>query len=293
MSSASTKNKLMIGTAQFGLPYGIANNNKQVDKIEVDRILNLAFKEGINGIDTAASYGTSENIIGRYLKEHNYQNWYIVTKLNGSISQLYDQLSYSIDKLSTKPNAVLAHSAADYIDSKFYDLFLKLRTTFNIDQIGVSVYTKKQIECILERQIPDIIQCPLNILDTRLFRCGIFSRLKEENVSIHIRSVFLQGMFYLSDKIINTNFPDVFPTINKLRIIAQNNELTLAELSLLWVCSLEQIDKVILGVNTMSQLKSHINTLKKNIHKTVYKEALSYNYENTNVLDPSNWTDKN
>ena len=66
--------KLIIGTAQFGMSYGIANYNGLVGKIEVEKILNYAYKAGINTIDTATGYGNSEDIIGHHLKEYCYEN---------------------------------------------------------------------------------------------------------------------------------------------------------------------------------------------------------------------------
>ena len=117
-------------------------------------------------------------------------------------------------------------------------------------------------------------------------------KLIEKNIKIHVRSVFLQGLFYLPDEKLKDKFSDVLPTIRKLRTIAENAGLTLAELSLQWVCSLEQVDKVIIGVDNVEQLITHINTLKKNINNTVFEEALSIKYENEEVLNPSLWITK-
>ena len=142
---------------------------------------------------------------------------------------------------------------------------------------------------MLAAKTPDIIQCPLNILDTRLYRNGILDKMKANGLEIHVRSVFLQGMFYLPDKILQQSFSDVLPTIRKLRTIAQNADLTLAELSLMWVCSLEQVDKVIIGVDNVEQLMDHIKTLNKNINTAIFEEALSIKYENENILNPSLW----
>jgi aryl-alcohol dehydrogenase-like predicted oxidoreductase len=116
--------------------------------------------------------------------------------------------------------------------------------------------------------------------------------MKAKKMDIHIRSVFLQGMFYLSDKDIQENFPDVFETINQLQIIAQDADLTLAELSLLWVCSLEQVDKVIIGVDNVEQLNAHMETIKKKVDPVVFEEALSIKYENENILNSSLWLSK-
>ena len=68
MKNNLRKRKLIIGSAQFGMPYGIANYNGQVGEIEIEKILNCAYKAGIKGIDTAATYGNSEKLIGNHIK---------------------------------------------------------------------------------------------------------------------------------------------------------------------------------------------------------------------------------
>ena len=271
------------------MPYGIANYKGKVSKVEVETILNFAYKAGINTIDTATGYGNSENIIGHHLKKHVTQKWFIITKVSGSKDKLYDQLSQSIDKLGATPSGVLAHSIDDYLGTIFCDKPDKIKKKFLIDKIGVSIYEEEHIDRVLAAKTPDIIQCPLNILDTRLYRNGILDKMKANGLEIHVRSVFLQGMFYLPDKILQQSFRDVLPTIRKLRTIAQNADLTLAELSLMWVCSLEQVDKVIIGVDNVEQLMDHIKTLNKNINTAIFEEALSIKYENENILNPSLW----
>ena len=271
------------------MPYGIANYKGKVSKVEVETILNFAYKVGINTIDTATGYGNSENIIGHHLKKHVTQKWFIITKVSGSKDKLYDQLSQSIDKLGATPSGVLAHSIDDYLGTIFCDKPGKIKKKFLIDKIGVSIYEEEDIDRVLAAKTPDIIQCPLNILDTRLYRNGILDKMKANGLEIHVRSVFLQGMFYLPDKILQQSFSDVLPTIRKLRTIAQNADLTLAELSLMWVCSLEQVDKVIIGVDNVEQLMDHIKTLNKNINTAIFEEALSIKYENENILNPSLW----
>ena len=143
---------------------------------------------------------------------------------------------------------------------------------------------------MLSNRRPDVIQCPLSILDTRLYRNGFLERMKREGIDIHIRSVFLQGLFYLSDEKLLESFSDVSPSIKNLKTIAQDVDISLAELSLLWVSSLNQVDKVIIGVDTLNHLKAHLNTLVKKVDSKVFDDALSIIYENENILNPSLWT---
>ena len=59
--------KIVLGTAQFGLKYGINNKTGLVDECSLNSILNYAINSGIQLIDTAYNYGNSEERLGVYL----------------------------------------------------------------------------------------------------------------------------------------------------------------------------------------------------------------------------------
>ena len=67
---------LALGTAQFGLTYGIANDNGQPSLEEVSTILRLAEREGITALDTAVAYGESETLLGQV----GVRGWRVVSK---------------------------------------------------------------------------------------------------------------------------------------------------------------------------------------------------------------------
>jgi aryl-alcohol dehydrogenase-like predicted oxidoreductase len=282
--------KLAIGTAQFGMNYGIANKNGIVKSKDINAILDLAWKKGIHTLDTAKSYGNSEEIIGDYIDKVNNGPWNIITKLSSRDKTVFDQIQDSIDKLNIKPIAVMAHSADLFLDSKFQRELIKAKNKNNVQKIGVSLYSEKDIDDIIHSAlIPDVIQLPLNILDTRLYKRKVISQLFEIGIEIHVRSVFLQGLFYLPKNDLETNFGDAMPYIDVLSKISNNAGLTLPELSLLWLISLHEISKVIVGVDNVTQLKIHINSINKEVDDNVFKDALKINCNNEKILNPSLW----
>ena len=115
------------------------------------------------------------------------------------------------------------------------------------------------------------------------------SKLFNKGIEIHVRSAFLQGLFYLSKTDLKRRFSDALPQLDKLKSIAAKADLTIAELSLLWLVNLKEVSKVIIGLDALSQLKAHLETLKKNVDSSVFEEALSIRYENENILNPSLW----
>jgi aryl-alcohol dehydrogenase-like predicted oxidoreductase len=284
-------NKIAIGTAQFGLNYGVSNQNGKVDSDGIQSILNFAHDNNINTLDTAKGYGNSEKSIGDYLNVTK-KNWNIITKLNSN-KDVIEQIQDSKEKLTIMPTKILAHSVQLFLDPIFQLSLQESKDKKLVYDIGVSLYSEEELNQVLESKIkPDVVQLPLNILDTRLYRCGILSKLIDNGIEIHVRSVFLQGLFYLPKTELEDNFKDVIPYLEKLKSISAVIGLTIAELSLLWLVSLKEVSKVIIGVENRSQLKDHLDTLQKNIDCSVFKDALSINYENENILNPSLWSIK-
>jgi len=271
------------------MDYGIANQNGRLKYNDIVSILDLAWENNIRTLDTARSYGESEKYIGKYLKKHKMKSWEIITKFNNK-SNILPQLHKSIEMLSVYPISVLAHSVELFLDDVFQVEIQDYKEKNFIKYSGVSVYNEDEIHQILNSRFkPDIIQIPINILDTRLYHKGLLARLNEYGIEIHARSVFLQGLFYLPEDILNKRFPDVVPHINKLKSIASEFDFTLAEISLLWLVSLKEVDKVVIGLDNASHLNSHLETLERNIEDDIFEELLSFNYENENILNPSLW----
>jgi len=281
---------MVLGTVQFGLDYGIANQNGKVNANEIRSILNFAHENNINTLDTAKAYGESEESIGNYLKERPGKSWNIITKLSSGGGKVTAQIQDSTKKLNVCPSIVLAHSADFFLNFEIQKELAELKDKQSIEKFGVSLYNEVEINQVMASTIkPDVIQLPLNILDTRLYRCGVISRLFDKDIEIHVRSVFLQGLFYLPEVELVSRFSDAVPNLTKLKSIAASGGLTLAELSLLWLVNLKEVSKVIIGVDNADQLRTHLKTLKKDVKPYIIEESLSVCYENENVLNPSLW----
>ena len=216
-------NKLAIGTAQFGMDYGISNCTGKLNSFCITKLLNLAKENGIDTLDTAKHYGNSEYAIGRYLKQCRDKSWHIITKIQVGYKNILDEILDSKKKLTVEPFAILTHSPKLFLDKKFQEDLNTVKEQSIVKKVGVSIYSEEEIVKILESQlIPDIIQLPLNILDTRLYEHGLIQELANLGIELHARSIFLQGLFYLAKEDIKIHFADVFQTLEKLRYISQN-----------------------------------------------------------------------
>ena len=281
--------KLGIGTAQFGLSYGISNNLGITPENEIFQILNYAASVGIETIDTASGYGNAEVIISRYLNQYPDSKFKVVSKFKDETSIAKDAKS-SLTSLRSFLYGYLAHTPQTIINNSYLrDVLQKLRKENDI-KIGVSVYDQAEIEQLLEYDILDLVQVPLNVLDHRLIKSGILSELKSRGIEVHARSVFLQGLFFLNEEEIEKNFASAHSKLLKIKNIGSVNNLTISDLALLFVNSINEIDKIIVGVNNLSQLEMNVYSLRKKYNNDITKELINeINFNDQRILNPSLW----
>ena len=253
--------KIALGTAQFGLPYGISNVNGQVERTEIDQILKHARTAGITMLDTAIAYGNSEENIGATDSE----GFKVVTKLppltgaETSVSQwVRSQIENSLTKL--KCNSVyglLLHNPADllgvYGDELYASLTL-LKAEGLVEKIGISIYTPTELDSLIPTYMPDIVQAPLNVFDRLLETSGWLSRLSKMNVEIHIRSVFLQGLLIQKPNERPANFEKWNQEFAKFDSWTESRQVSPLASCLGHVLSYPEISKVLVGVTSTNEL---------------------------------------
>ena len=277
--------KLALGTVQFGLDYGITNHSGQVAIDEVKDILDYAKTNNIDTLDTAARYGNSEQVLG----EVGVNNYRIITKttpLKNGVDGVIKDFHQSLDNLNIgQVDGLLIHNIDDVKDKRFGDLFHKLNELKEeglINKIGFSTYTPDQVDFLLENFDFDLIQVPFNIFDSRLVKGGQLKALKKRNIEIHARSVFLQGVLLDFD-----NLSDYFLTWKtqfiEYQAMVKNSGLSLLEYALNFVLSVQEIDRVLVGVNNEQQLREIVLSLKG------LDGLEDYFINDINLLNPSLW----
>ena len=193
-------NKLILGTVQLGLPYGINNTAGKPDLKEAFKILDIAKQNGITMLDTAEAYGDAIEIIGKYHLSQHYR-FNIISKFKYIPGQNIEKNiqktlnSLYIDHLF----AYLLHDADAISETKIKSSFYDLKSSGLIKNSGVSIYTNKQFEKAIFTDYIDIIQIPYNILDNERQRGALIKEAKRNGKQIHVRSVFLQGLFFMQE----------------------------------------------------------------------------------------------
>ena len=271
--------KIGIGTVQFGLDYGISNKSGRTNSEEVTKILQYASENNIDTLDTASAYGEAEKVLG----EKNLEGFKIISKFmppdeKGSIKV---QLHQSLEKLKQKSiYGYLAHRPMDVLENpKQWEDLIQIREEQLVDKVGFSLNKPEELKELLDKNfIPDLIQVPYNYFDNR-FREQMID-LHSKGCEIHTRSAFLQGLFFMDSDSLSSHFDEVKPEIKNLQSLAKNLSGSLLK----FVCDCSYIDKVIIGVENLSQLKDNLDRLNLSEKLPIFSKNIS-----ENILMPSLW----
>lgn len=278
--------KISLGTVQFGLEYGINNTKGQTRKDEVSKILRRCKEVGIKHIDTAAAYGSAENVIGEVIQSEGLSNsFHITTKYKSDrINGLSLSTRESLQKLrAEKLHCQMFHS---YQDFKNIEDFTK---PDSVDKIGVSVYTNEELFDSLENINVRVVQCPFNLLDNDSIRGETLKMAKEKGIEIQVRSAFLQGLFFMDRNSLPLALKELKSHLELLDRICFENEISMSELALGYCLSKDYIDKVVIGVDSLEQLNLNIEAIKTPLPEFIIEEIDKIKVINQTLLNPTNW----
>jgi aryl-alcohol dehydrogenase-like predicted oxidoreductase len=281
--------KLALGTVQFGLAYGINNQDGVPNDDELSAIFSFAKQSGIDVLDTAQGYGNSEERIGNL--SNNVFN--IISKFKNLESPFpfHKELQESLNKL--KINSIysyMAHDADLLIENPLWWEGLQIAKHQGlIKKLGYSLYDENQLVTLLaKKMVPDIIQFPYNVLDRRFDY--YIPQLASMGVEIHTRSSFLQGLLQMGSNQLPFYLMPLQPYLNKLKDIAIKNKITIGQICLGFAINNPMINKVVIGVDNLFQLKENVSICKiDNLSIEIMNELLSIEVKEKNLLNPANW----
>jgi aryl-alcohol dehydrogenase-like predicted oxidoreductase len=285
--------KLILGTVQFGLEYGVNNQKGIPSSNEIKKILDFAFKRKINILDTAEAYGNSQERIGEYIKKSN-NKFKIITKYsklrNDLPSNIIDRVKKNLEILNIDNlYCYMFHNFNDYIS--FFNLFqedlLYLKRNGLIDKIGVSLHSNEEIFEVLKNDNIDLIQLPFNLLDNSSQRKEVLIKVKSKGIEVHTRSVFLQGLFFQDSNEIKGKLLEIKEDLNIIKGMVGKEDMN--DLALNYAYSKKYIDCVLLGVDSVDQLKSNINTIKNSKTENFNHKVDNIVVRNNLLLNPANW----
>lgn len=284
--------RLALGTAQFGLNYGIANQAGQVLVNDAAIILDCAAAAGLDTLDTAIAYGDSEERLGQI----GVNQWQIVSKLPQLPDRSLDVSAWvrasvmgSLARLKVSClGGLLLHHPADLLGSQgdaLYAAMAELKSLGVVKKIGISIYQPDELDTLLEYMDFDVVQAPFNILDSRLIESGWLGRLRDLGVELHVRSVFMQGLLLMPGALRPAKFQRWQPLWDEWERWLSVHQLTPLEACLRYALSFNEIRQVIVGVDTLGQLKEIMTAASGNLPPV----PVGLRSTDVALLNPSNW----
>jgi len=254
--------KLALGTVQFGLPYGVANDSGQVPLSEIVTILSRAAAGGMDTLDTAIGYGDAESSLGRA----GIAGWRVITKLPAlpadmsNIDEWVDaQVVGSLRRLKIdRLEALLLHRPADLLDKhgEKYRLALdRVKAAGVARAVGVSIYDPVELDALWPTWRPDIVQAPCSVLDRRLIRSGWLANLEHSRTRVHVRSVFLQGLLLMSAAQRPHSFSRWSALLTRWIDWCRECGTQPLQAALTFVKTLSGVERIVVGVDSATQLE--------------------------------------
>jgi aryl-alcohol dehydrogenase-like predicted oxidoreductase len=289
-------NKLILGTVQFGLKYGINNTIGKLKKDEVLSLMKVAYNSGIRILDTAEAYGNAHQLIGDFHNKNDNLKFKIITKFPHKIklSLIGTKIIEYLDLLHVKTLEVIMFHSFESFQSNYKALnsLNKLKSNDLINNVGVSVYTNAQLKSLLNEDLITVVQLPFNLLDNSNVRGDLINRLKEKGKIIHTRSAFLQGLFFKSTNDKNPIVQELKTELELLNQISIGSNCSIEELALSYCINQKNIDNVIIGVDSISQLNANIKASGFQIKENALKTINGIVVKDLELLNPSLWNRK-
>jgi aryl-alcohol dehydrogenase-like predicted oxidoreductase len=289
----NTPSKLALGSANFGLDYGVANNTGKISESSLSDILFFAQEACIEVLDTAQAYGDSESRIGSICDDAQFK---FVTKIGAEVAnRSFDQnVTSSVKQSCRRLNqsrlyAVMLHRPEVLLGNQGREVVKELQILKEqgiVSKVGVSIYSPEILTAILGIFKLDIIQVPFNLFDQQILSSGWSDRLKSNGVEIHTRSVFLQGLLLMQRSSLPEYFMKYWPAhFEAWYKFLNDNKADALEVALKFALKQDWIDKIVVGVDNVSHLKELIKIEKSS-------EQIDFPLlacDDANLIDPSKW----
>lgn len=283
--------KILIGTANFQKKYGFFNKS-QVNYNELRRIVSSIKRKKIKGIDTAISYKNVDDLLGN-IKISNLKIYSKIPKLPENCKNVENwvenQVKKSKNKLKIKTfEGFYLHNPSDLLSKKGVKLFKTLKRLKKdgiVNKIGISIYEFSTFEKINKDFKMDMIQIPFNIFDRRINLKKIAKIVKKENIEIHVRSIFLQGILLKEKNEISTYFNKWDNVLSRWNKWCFKNKLSKLQTCINFVFNNKIADKIIIGIRSTKEFREIIKCVEKKSKKypkNIYSKDLG-------LIDPRRW----
>jgi aryl-alcohol dehydrogenase-like predicted oxidoreductase len=273
---------LVLGTAQWGTPYGVTNERGRLGEADLAEIMTAAQAAGVDRVDTASGYGDAEARLARWAG-----GLAVTTKVKANSEiPIIEQIGESLLQLGVSSvRTLLIHDWFQLNSSQAVaaaEELAGIREVGLTEEIGISGYEPADLESALTHfDRLDAVQVPVNALDGRLVHHRVLSDLREAGTRIQARSVFLQGLLAAPSSVPLAQHPDVLGFHGACR----ETGISPLDVALASVRAREWISEVVVGVTSGAELRQITAAWQAPV-PMFQGDSFS---EDLSLIDPRNW----
>ena len=297
--------RLCLGTVQFGMDYGVQGGKRPAVEDAV-AMLDYATQNGVDAIDTAAAYGTAEEVVGEFLGRRTVprESMQVISKFGTKVFEGATPTEYG-SRLRAAAETSLRRIGTDYLDAyichvpdavgdaAIIEAMAALKAAGLARHVGFSVYDPEQTRACLKAEAVDFIQSPYSFLDRRMETSGALGEAKARGVDLHTRSAFVQGLMLMKPEAIPEHLEAARPIIRELEEACADAGLTRRALALAYVKANTDVSHLVFGVDNLSQLKEIVEDFAKPVDSVALKAiADRFAKVDPSIFLPNNWNKK-
>ena len=293
---------LCLGTVQFGMDYGVVDTPKKSPDYCIS-CLDYATQNGINAIDTAAAYGTAEEVVGLFLARKTVprENLFVSTKFLPNILDdckeedfkkvIKENLEKSLNTLHTDYiDAYFLHSSRYAFRPDILEALVSVKMEGLARHVGVSVYYPDEAMACYASPNVDYIQAPYSIFDHRMKQAGVFDRDIKGICQVDVRTAFIKGLIRLDIDEVPEHLAKAKPILAKLDEYCAKTGYSRIELAMGYIKQQDAINHLVFGIRDLDQLKEDIaafdNTITADIFADIDRE---FEDIDADIVVPSLW----
>lgn len=297
--STSDSSRLVLGTAQLGMNYGISNRTGKPDFKTGQAIVETAWKAGIREFDTAQGYGNSEKVLGKIFRSLGISNEVkVVSKFHPDLNHLeLDDLNRSLDTTLRNLNISTLHGIMLHKEGllELWDKGLGEKLNGIIESglseyLGVSVYSPDKALKALKTEGIFFVQLPSNLLDRRFEKSGVFELAENKEKQIYVRSIFLQGLLLLNSNEMPIKMKFAGTVLETLEDLTQELGLSKQDMAISYAKHAYPNAKIVFGVDGPEQVKDNLISWEKALPTDFVGQIQNtFQFVEERVLNPALW----
>jgi len=252
----------LLGMGAMRLPLA-AEDSQEIDSAKTQALIDYAMAHDVNYFDTgyAYHYGNSEGCLGRALKKHPRDSFFLADKMPIWLVRKSEDLerifSEQLERCQVDyfdfylAHCLDAHNYPFFEKHHAYEFLMEKKARGIIRHLGFSFHdTPELLQRIVGDHSWDFAQIQLNYLDWELQRAGEqYEILQRHNLPVIVMEPVRGGALAQLP-------PDTVEMLQKVRPGA-----SAASWALRYAASLPQVVTILSGMTTMEQLQDNVTTL--------------------------------